>query len=134
MQRIPLKIESMLDRIVSVDVPEDTTHRYELRRELLCSKLFGANCARQHRWNRLVTFTVPLVTGGLMVIVFSVVGVSLNQPTDMVTEVGTAPAQIVAKHDTNRAMNEFVDWREPSVAYEVIQFTPVDTANYVLLR
>lgn len=134
MPRKPLKIESMLERIGSADVPEDTSHRYTLRRELLCSKFFGDHCARQQRWNRLLTFTMPLVTGGLIVVVFSVVGVSLNEPAELAAELNAAPAQTSSKQETQRIHNEFVDAREPALAYELMQFVPVETANYILLR
>ncbi|MBI5794372.1 hypothetical protein HZA87_04835 [Candidatus Uhrbacteria bacterium] len=79
MNREPLKIEEILQLMERVDVPEDTTHRYELRRRLLCSRFFETDRVPHRRWNRLLTYTAPLLAGGMMVGVFSLFAVSTSE-------------------------------------------------------
>ncbi|MBI4437758.1 hypothetical protein HY631_02300 [Candidatus Uhrbacteria bacterium] len=74
----PLKIEELLERMDSREVLGDPAHRYELRRTLLCSRFFDVECARHSRWNRLLSYTAPLVAGGMMVGVFSLLAVSTS--------------------------------------------------------
>jgi hypothetical protein len=129
MNRSLLNIESLLEHLDSKDVPEDTIHRYELRRELLCSRYFGDHCARSQRWNRLLTFTMPLITGGVLVVVFTFVGASLRDPV----HVAPGGETIVAAVEEEKA-NEFVDTREPIPMYEVIKFVPTQTVDYILMH
>lgn len=138
MNRNPLNIESLLEHLGTTGVPEDTVHRYELRRELLCSRYFGDHHARQQRWNRIMTFTAPLITGGVLVLVFSVVGVSLNETDSMIVQ--SEPTSLVQMTEAEPIKpaktepNEFVDSREPVSMNEMIKFVPVQTVDYVLMR
>ncbi|MBM5789841.1 hypothetical protein FJZ23_02010 [Candidatus Parcubacteria bacterium] len=121
--------------MASNEFPEDTVHRYELRRELLCSKFFGNRCAREARWNRVMTFTAPLFTGGLLVVVFTLVGSSLNQPSlPLATPVERAVVAQAIDEEKTESENVYVDARPRVPMFEVIQFVPVETANYLLLR
>ncbi len=132
----PLKIEDMLAHIGSVEVPEDPVHRYELRRELLCSRYFEEHCVRQQRWNRLATFTAPLLTGGVLVVVFTLVGssmVEMPSPTPTV-HAPAAVAQIASTDEELKTQNEYMDTRESVPVYDVIKFVPVQAANYVFMR
>ncbi len=130
MNRSPLNIESLLEHLGSSDVPEDTVHRYELRRELLCSRYFGDQCGRERRWNRLLTFTMPLFTGGMLVVVFSFIGASLSESVPLAP---TVEAIVVAVEESKKE-NEFVDTREPIPMYEVIKFVPTQTVDYILMH
>lgn len=126
MTRTPLKIESVLERLSSMEAPEDPVHRYELRRELLCSRFFQDHCARQERWNRLMTFTAPLITGGFLVVVFSLVSSSIHESAEMPPVISTV---VVAQSE-----QEFIDTREPVPVYEVMKFVPVQAVDYVFMR
>lgn len=52
----------------SQELPGDVEHRYDLRRALFCSRFFEH---RVSRWDRMMTYTAPLVVGGMMVGVFA---------------------------------------------------------------
>ena len=136
MNRNPLNIESLLEQIGSADVPEDTVHRYELRRELLCSRYFGDHCARQQRWNRLLTFTVPLLTGGMLVVVFSFVGASLSETLPFSSQVESTDVvqAIESQKIVSEETDQFVDSRQPIPMYEVIKFIPAQTVDYILMH
>ncbi len=66
-----LQIEELLRRMGSVEVSEDASHRYALRRALLNSTRFERNKNRQV-WMRLFTTTTNLVVGGAVVAVLVV--------------------------------------------------------------
>lgn len=134
MSRAPLNIESILERIGSVEKPEDPVHRYELRRELLCSRFFQAHCVREERRSWFVTFTAPLITGGILVVVFAFVGSSMLETTQV--DVLSQPAVVVhvVATDENKIAQEFIDARAPVPMYEVLQFAPVETVDYTLMR
>ena len=134
MKRAPLHIESLLERIGSVEKPEDLIHRYELRRELLCSKFFQGHCARQVRRSRFVTFTAPLLTGGILVVVFTFVGSSMMESVPLETLQNASEfTQVAASHEEE--MNQdFIDTRAPVPVYEALKFSPVQPVNYVLMR
>ncbi len=131
MNRRSHNIESLLEHLGSANVPEDTVHRYELRRELLCSRYFGDHCARELRWNRLLTFTMPLLTGGMLVIVFSFVGASLSEVTPLVPQ---SESTVVAQIEKEEVTNEFIDSGRPIPMYEVIKFVPAQTVDYILMH
>ncbi len=134
MKRAPLNIESLLERIGSVEKPEDSIHRYELRRELLCSKHFQEHCARQARRNRFVTFTAPLLTGGMLVVVFTFVGSTMMESAPLDSLTNSAEVTEVAASNEEQINQDFIDARTPVPVYEALQFTPVQPVNYVLMR
>ncbi len=80
MKRNQQNIEDLLERMGSQEHPGDPQHRYELRRQLLCSRFFE-DCNRQSRWDRLFTYTAPLVAGGMMVGVLVVFAAAWPQDT-----------------------------------------------------
>lgn len=133
----PTNIESLLEHIESTDVPEDTMHRYELRRELLCSRYFDEHHQRQQKRNRFFTYTIPLMTGGMLVVVFLAAGVSLTQSTPQVAEIAsvTTLPEIHPLSDSEKLQStDFIDIREAVPLREVVQFVPVRTADYVMVR
>lgn len=135
MNRSQRNIEELLEHLGSKEVPEDTVHRYELRRELLCSKYFGDHCFGSKRWNRLLTFTMPLLTGGVLVVVFSFVGMSLSETASVTQTPQTAViAQAVDTEEQKKETSEFIDSRTPVSMYDVIKFVPVKTVDYVLMH
>jgi hypothetical protein len=72
---------------------------------------------------------MPLITGGMLVIVFSFVGASLRDPV----RVAPVAETVVAVAEEEKA-NEFMDTREPVPMYEVIRFVPTQTVDYILTR
>lgn len=66
-----LQLEELLRRMGSVEVSEDASHRYALRRALLNSTRFDRNKTRQV-WMRFFTTTTNLVVGGAVVAVLVV--------------------------------------------------------------
>ncbi|NQV90038.1 hypothetical protein HQ487_01365 [Candidatus Uhrbacteria bacterium] len=66
-----LKIEELLEVMGSKEHVGSSEHRYELRRSLLCSRFFAAETACMSRWDKMMTYTAPLVAGGMMVGVFT---------------------------------------------------------------
>lgn len=59
----------------SQENPGDVEHRYELRRALLCSRFF---VPRVSRWERVMGYTAPLVAGGVMVGVFTLMAANMS--------------------------------------------------------
>lgn len=66
-----LQLEELLRRMGSVEVSEDVSHKYALRRALLNSTRFERN-RFQIVWMRLFTVTTNLVAGGAVVAVLVV--------------------------------------------------------------
>lgn len=110
MSRELLNLEELLEQMGSTEVPGDSTHRYALRRKLLCSRFFGDHCERQAKINRVFTYTAPLFAGGAMVGMF-VLFASFTTFDSGAVEV-TATAEIVEMASTptmaNIEINEFV--------------------------
>ncbi len=101
MKREPLKIEDLLDHMGTQEHPGDPAHRYELRRKLLCSRFFDG-CDRQGRWDRMLTYTAPLLAGGMMVGVMVVFATSW--PQGAVNSTGT-----ISSHTMPSASIELAD-------------------------
>ncbi|MEK7615109.1 MAG: hypothetical protein AAB431_01850 [Patescibacteria group bacterium] len=137
MQRAPLKIEELLNRAGSTEIPDDVTHRYDLRRSLLCSRYFTVEFERQEKWNRFMTFTIPLFAGGMLVIVFSVVGASMGEPRAPIS-VHTPSYSAVAANTEPVQIEEdqspFIDKTGIQPLYEEVKFSPVRTASFVMMQ
>lgn len=144
MNREPLKIEELLETIGSVEITGDPTHRYELRRRLLCSRFFDVECVRHSRWNRLLTYTAPLLAGGMMVGVFSLFAVSMSESdgTPAISSSGTTVAQMQGEPEP-ASDAFFSDPSEPLVQLadistfvpeEVIRFVPLSRHDFVLTQ
>jgi|GEM_PF-3528859 len=137
MIRKPLKIEELLERLgtsVEGQSPQEPMHRYELRRRLLCSRYFGENLQRQDRWNRMVSFTAPLFAGGVLVIIFSIVGSSMSDlplmPHDQEqTIIATQISEV-----ENSTPNSYVDFRPAVPLYDIVEFVHVKNAEYILMQ
>ncbi|HAU65937.1 MAG: hypothetical protein UT30_C0018G0009 [Candidatus Uhrbacteria bacterium GW2011_GWF2_39_13] len=120
MSRKALNIEELLETMGSVECSEDSTHRYELRRKLLCSRLFEF-VFQNNKTTRLVrvfTYTAPLIAGGMMVGVFVLFAVpsveeEAKEHSFLQTQVVEFQTQVTA--DISQA-NEFIsDPLEPKV-------------------
>lgn len=126
----PLKIEELLKRLGDAHVPDDVTHRYELRRGLLCSRYFNA---RHDHWNRVLSFTAPLFAGGVLVFVFFTVGSSLmdvSSPSSIaLTSVEQDPSSSESESE-----NQFIDTRTFVPLYDAVKFIPVQNAEYILMH
>lgn len=123
MNREPLKIEKLLQTMGTHEIPSDPAHRYELRRKLLCSRFFEVECARHSRWNRLLTYTAPLVAGGMMVGVFSLFAVSVSESGVESTVVSTGVHVIDTREEPQPTLNAFIS--DPSEL--VVQLADIDT-------
>lgn len=53
----------------------DVDHRYELRRRLLGSRFFKPQVSR---WERMMSYTAPLIAGGMMVGVFTLMATHIS--------------------------------------------------------
>ena len=80
MSRKPLNIEELLQIVGSQELPCDVEHRYELRRSLLSSRFFEH---RVSRWERMMSYTAPLVAGGMMVGVFTLMAAQIYVEPDV---------------------------------------------------
>lgn len=89
------QIEELLRRMGSVDVSEDVSHKYALRRALLNSTRFERN-RFQLVWMRIFTYTTTLVAGGAVVavLVVSVMSVELRDMHGASVPVAEASMQI----------------------------------------
>ncbi len=123
MNREPLKIEELIQTMGTHEVSGDPTHRYELRRKLLCSRFFEVECARHSRWNRLLTYTAPLVAGGMMVGVFSLFAVSVSESGGESVIVSTSVHVIETREEPQPTLNAFIS--DPSEL--VVQLADIDT-------
>ncbi len=137
MQREPLKIEELLNRMGSGEVPSDVAHRYALRRGLLCSRIFSMQFDRHEKWNRFMTFTIPLFAGGMLVVVFSFMGASLSEPGGPISVQTQGSPSMVASVQTIQPENQlspYIDTTGIQPLYEEVKFAPVRTADYVMMR
>lgn len=97
-----LQLEELLQRMGSVEISEDVSHKYALRRALLNSTRFERN-RFQLVWMRLFTYTTTLVAGGAVVavLVVSVMSFELSDMRRTVpgssagTTARTVPVQLV---------------------------------------
>ena len=79
----PYNIEELLQTMSSQEHPEDVAHRYELRRSLLCSRFFDGACQKSNRWDRMLSYTAPLVAGCMMVGVFALMAVNMSSEPEV---------------------------------------------------
>lgn len=68
-------MQELLEIVGSQEFPGDVEHRYELRRALLSSRFFSP---RVSRWERMMGYTAPLVAGGMMVGVFTLMAANVS--------------------------------------------------------
>ena len=110
------EIESLLEHMGAEECKEEVKHRYALRRKLLCSRFsFSSRFVR----NRLYVWTLPLLTGGFVVMVlFSAVTTSsisdssvlLDSPA-VAADVAQVAADVVPAFSTDGLVAQFVDDR-----------------------
>ena len=144
----PLKIEELLGKIDGDEIPDDVVHRYELRRTLLCSRYFNADCERDEKRNRFLAYTVPLFAGTMLVVVFAVAGTSIldisvsSEPHPTIDTSHLISADrlseitfIAAKEPSRVNVAEFVDTQNPPVPLEdVLRFVPVSLSSALLVQ
>ncbi|MBI2475042.1 hypothetical protein HYV69_01320 [Candidatus Uhrbacteria bacterium] len=131
MSSILNQIEEMLERLGSIQTPEETAHRYELRRELLCSRYFNKSIEQQ-KWNRLMTFTVPLFAGGALVVVFTIASVTINESSQTESPIVSRSSQMItASTETFDSKIELINSDQfLSPVDEMVKFVPVHTASF----
>ncbi len=137
MQHKLLKIEELLSRAGSTEIPDDVAHRYDLRRSLLCSRYFTVEFERQEKWNRFVTFTIPLFAGGMIVVVFSFIGASLSEPHAPISVHTPSYSTVVANVESVQVEEEqspFIDKTGIQPLYEEVEFSQVRTASFVMVQ
>lgn len=134
MSREQLNLEELLEYMGTQEVPGDSTHRYGLRRRLLCSRFFDGACPTDRGMTRLFAYTAPMVAGGAIVGVF-VLFASLTpmssgevQVSATAVEVEVVPIETsVSRGLSNIQVNEFVsDPHEPKV--QLAEFEIADSA------
>ncbi len=140
-ERKHVNIEDLLEVVGSQEHPGDTKHRYGLRRELLCSRYFAGACEREQQWNRIFSFTAPLIVGGLLVGVFVMVGNSIVDPA-LVPQ--NAPIAVVEPEVQANILfavdlplepfSEFVDIGNFVPVEQMVRFVPIQNANHTLVR
>ncbi|MBI5370160.1 hypothetical protein HZA85_03165 [Candidatus Uhrbacteria bacterium] len=136
MNHNPLKIEDLLEPAGSIESREDLSHRYALRRELLCSRHFeDARAASRMPVGRWAAFGAPLLAGGMLVLLVSFTGAPSGEASPIVRQTGdTKVVQATPVIDLPVAVNDFIDLREPTTMPQTVKFVPVQTASHVLLR
>ena len=134
MNREPLKIEELLERIGAFEAPDEPVHRYELRRALLCSRFFEASCCSS-RWNRLFSFTAPLVAGGVMVGVFGIFAI-LEPVEDSPTQRSVSFDTKVVERNVEpiKPLVSLVDFNEFVPQEQVIHFEPLSDQPFALAQ
>ncbi len=80
-------VEHFLEQMGDVEIKEDVSHRYSLRRRVLCSRFFSSNTVL-HR--RLYLLTMPIMTSGFIFIVLFVAATAV--PLSDSSVVNDAPA------------------------------------------
>ncbi len=81
-----------------------------------------------------MTFTVPLLTGGMLVVVFTFVGSSLREPSPAILSVQPPDVTQVTSLEEPESQNEFVEINEPVFMYDMVKFVPVREVNYFLMQ
>lgn len=69
----------------------DVGHRYELRRALLRS---GFLVPRMSRWDRMMTYTAPLMAGGVMVGMFALLAVNVSSEPEIGPQTVSSPSPV----------------------------------------
>lgn len=122
MPRKPHNIEELLQAMGSQEHPQDVAHRYELRRSLLCSRFFEGACPKPSRWDRMLTYTAPLVAGGMMVGVFALMAVQVSGEPEVGPQTVTSNLSVTRAPATVsqvvpiRAEDFLSDLRQPTVS------------------
>lgn len=135
------KIEDLLEHLGTSELPDDLTHRYELRRSLLCSRYFDEAHQRDAKRSRFLVYTAPLFAGVVLVVVFSVAGTYMvDQHQTLVLEpqptIDTShmlPAErlaqityVAAKEPPRVDVAEYIDTTQPPVALpSSLRFVPI---------
>jgi len=126
----------------SQEHPGDVEHRYELRRSLLCSRFFAP---RVSRWDRMMTFTAPLVAGGMMVGVFALMAVHASIEPEVGPQTVSSSRSVVQASATQthvepiRVEDFLSDPTAPTVALadfgsegiRQVHYVPLSTQQYV---
>jgi len=147
MPRKPLNIENLLEQMGSQELPGDPEHRYELRRRILCSRFFEDSCVRSSKWDRLLTYTVPLFAGGMMVGVLTLVAVYSPIEAEVGPQTGASSIEVVQLTPVKTmdvapiVVSDFLsDPKEPTVKLadftvaeekQSVRFIPLDHQYYV---
>ncbi len=142
MSRTQLNIEELLEVVGSQEHPGDVEHRYELRRSLLCSRFFAP---RVSRWDKMMTYTAPLVAGGMMVGVFALMAANVSMepevgPQTISSRASVAQAPASQAHVEPIRVEDFLsDPSEPTVAFAAfgsdershVRYIPLTSQQYV---
>jgi hypothetical protein len=104
----------------SADLSGDPTHRYELRRKLLCSRLFEfvSQNNKTTRWDRVFTYTAPLIAGGMMVgvfVLFAASSVEEEAEEHSISQTQVVESQTQVTSDISQASEFISDPLEPKV-------------------
>lgn len=140
-------IENLLETMGSHERIGEPEHRYELRRSLLSSRFFAVESARISRWDRMLTYTAPLVAGGMMVGVFTLMAVyapaepevgpqtivsrSMTTQADETSLVEASPLNAEDfLSDPSEPIVKLADF-ETSSSRSVVRYTPLSSQEYV---
>jgi hypothetical protein len=135
------RIEDLLDRVHIPVEEQHISHRYELRRQLLCSKYFSLLCVSD-RAGKFFAYTAPLFAGTLLVVVFATVGSTVLEqgvsvdPVPSIDTTHVVSAEQLSKITFIPAEPlsyvhpvEFIDSRARVPVYESMRFVPVESAT-----
>ncbi len=81
-------IEDLFERMGSIQISEDTEHRYALRRKILCSKYFHKSNAQDHK--KLFFLIVPFFASG-----FIVIALTVSSSTSLQNDTSTSIAPVL---------------------------------------
>lgn len=111
------QLECLLERTRDANVPEDTCHRYALRRALLNSTLFERNRVRI-AWTHLFVYATSVMAGSAVVAIV-VVGILTVDLSD-----GARPGPVVASiaHEAVPIPMRLVSFPEHPTVWNVIEF------------
>ena len=140
MNRKPNSIEEMLEQIGSQEIPGDSSHRYELRRTLLSSKYFEST-SENSRFEKVFSYTVPLMFGGVMMGVLFFTAQAFVPTTGNNDPLSGQMAQLQMEDvdnsyipvpddfiDPSNSVVEFADF-DPFVSDNSVQFIPLSVAS-----
>ncbi len=140
-KRESLNIEELLEIVGSQERPGDSKHRYQLRRQLLCSRYFEGTCQREQQWNKILSYTAPLVAGGLLVAMFAFVGNSITDPAELQGGANVPVASESVQNNFSFAVetpeepfSEFIDYGRLVPVERVVKFVPIQTVSHTLVR
>lgn len=147
MSHKPLNIEDLLETMSSRERPGDAEHRYQLRRHLLYSRFFEDAHSRTSRWDRMMSYTAPLVAGGMMVGVFALMAVyapvepeigpqTPSSNTSIVQVPGTSTTEVIPLRvedflsDPNEPTVALVGFKTGEASFQT-RYVPVASQQYV---